>query len=350
MWQGLTLMIDAKRSSQKWIFWLLLIVITAYLIFTLNWLVKNHQQHHKLQTTLDALPLLLPLQQLTQQLQAERGMLSGFATQQLPSRPPIELQQLQTDAAWRGLALALADSQIATTTLEQYFSTLPKQQQLFLLRQQVLEKQLSSTEVKLKYTSLLQPLLDFAEYLQQKNELASLNNSLAAILSLTEALERASLERATLHIAFAEQQMSASRYQSYVILVNEQMDFLQQFAALSDPELQQLWLTVQSNFENGAFIDLREQALAQQFDGDAALWFALASTRIDKIYQLRAELCQQLQQLAQGMDQQLGLTDQQLRTQLKSLLLVFLLLVWRLYRLHYPGSPGMPQISHSAQF
>jgi hypothetical protein len=313
-------------------------------------LLKNQQQHHKLQTTLDALPLLLPLQQLTQQLQAERGMLSGFATQQLPSRPPIELQQLQTDAAWRGLELVLADSQPATTTFNQYLSTLPKKQQLFLLRQQVLETQLSSTEVKLQYTRLLQPLLHFPEYLQQKNELASLSNSLSAILSLTEALERAGLERATLHVAFAEQQMSPSRYQSYVILVNEQMDFLQQFAALSAPELQQQWLTVQSHFENGAFIDLREQALTQQFDGDPALWFALATTRIDKIYQLRTELCQQLQLLAQGMDQQFGHANQQLRTQLESLLLVFLLLVWRLYRLHYVCSPRMPQIRHSTQF
>ena len=144
-------------------------------------------------------------------------MLSGFSTERLPSRPPIELQQLQTDAAWRELEITLADNQPAATTFNQYLSTLPKQHQLFLLRQHVIEKQLSSTEVKVTYTNLLQPLLNFTDYLQQKNKLASLGNALAAIQSLTEALERAGLERATLHIAFAEQQMSPSRYQSYVI-------------------------------------------------------------------------------------------------------------------------------------
>ncbi len=343
-------MIDAKRSSQKWIFWLLLIIVSVYLALTLNWLINNQQQHHKLQTTLDALPLLLPIQHLTQQLQAERGMLAGFATQQLPTRPPIELQQLQTDAAWRGFELVLADNPAITATSDEYLSTLPNQQQLFLLRQQVLEQQLSSTEVKQKYTILLKPLLDFAGYLQRKNELASLSEPLSAIVALTEAIERAGQERATLHVAFAELQMSPSRYQSYVILVNEQMDHLQQFAALTSPELQQQWLMVQSQFENGAFIELREQALAQQFDGDVTLWFALATARIDKIYQLRAELCQQLLQQTLDLDQHLEKVYQQFIAQLQSLLLIFMLLVWRLYRLHYIASPLLKQIRHSPQF
>jgi len=343
-------MIDAKRSSQKWVFWLLLIIVAIYLVLTLNWVVINKQQHHKLQTTLDALPLLLPVQQLTQQLQAERGMLAGFATQQLPTRPPIELQQLQTDAAWRGYELVLADNPAMHATATDYVSTLPNQQQLFLLRQQVIEQQLNSTEVKQAYSHFLLPLLNLSGYLQQKNELTNLRKPLSAIVALTEALERAGQERATLHIAFAEEQMSPSRYQSYVILVNEQLDYLKQFAALSPPELQDQWLIVQSQFENGAFIELREQALSQQFDGDVSLWFALATARIDTIYQLRAELCQQLMQQAIGMDQQLVSINQQFMTQLQSLLLIFLLLVWRLYRLHYVANPLLKQIRHSPQF
>ena len=144
--------------------------------------------------------------------------------------------------------------------------------------------------------------------------------------------------------------MSPSRYQSYVILVNEQMDYLKQFATLNAAELQQQWLTVQSQIENGAFIELREQALSQQFEGDAVLWFALASARIDNMYQLRTELCLQLQQQARQMELQLKNSDQQLVTQLESLLLIFLLLTWRLYRLHCVHSPIIKQIRHSAQF
>lgn len=343
-------MIDAQRSSQKWIFWLLLIIVSIYLALTMNWLFKNQQQHLKLQTMSNVLPLLLPLQQLAQQLQTERGMLAGFATQQLPTRPPVELQQLQTDAAWRDLGLVLADNQAITETNADYLALLPKQQQLFLLRQQIIDQQLSSSDVKRAYTGILLPLLEFAGYLQEKNQLAALTRPLSALVALTEALERAGQERATLHVAFAEQEMSASRYQSYVILVNEQTDYLQQFANLSSAELQQLWLMTQSQFENGAFIELREQALAQQFDGDVTLWFMLASARMDKIYQLRTDLCQQLQQQIYLMEQQLEQTNQQFMAQLQLLLLIFLLVVWRLYRLHAISKPLLNQIRHSPQF
>jgi len=339
---------DANRNNQIWIFWLLTTIVTLYLLLTLNWLAKNQQQQLKLQTTLDAVPLLLPLQQLGRQLQAERGMLSGFATQQLPARPPIELQQLQTDAAWRDLELALADTQ--AQTLSSYLLTLPKQQQLFLLRQQVIEHQLSSTQVKQAYTELLLPLLGFAQYLQTKNELAQLRGALSGIQTLTEALERAGQERATLHIAFAQRQMSPSRYQSYVILMNEQLDYLRQVPSFASAELQQEWLMVQSQIENGAFTELRDLALAQQFEGDPALWFALASSRIDQLYQFRTKLCHQLQRLTEDMAQQLDKTNQQLLTQLQTLLLIFLLTAWRLYRLHYVQSPPIKPVRHSAQY
>jgi len=343
-------MMDAQPSSQKWIFWLLLIIVSIYMAIILNWVIKNQQQHHKLQTISDVLPLLLPLQQLSQQLQAERAMLAGFATQQLPTRPPVELQQLQTDAAWRDLLLVLADHQVTFETAADYMALLPTQQQLFLLRQQIIDQQLSSTEVKRAYTGLLLPVLDFAGYLQEKNQLPALVKPLATLVALTEALERAGQERVTLHLAFAEQQMSASRYQSYVILVNEQTDYLQQFAHLSSAALQQQWLMTQSQFENGAFIELREQALAQQFDGDETLWFILSTARMDKIYQLRTDLCQQLQQQIYLLLQQLKQTNQPFIAQLQFLLLIFLCVVWRLYRLHAAGRPLLKQIHHSPQF
>lgn len=343
-------MIDAQRSSQKWFFWLLLTIVSIYMALTLNWVIKNQQQHLKLQTMSDILPLLLPLQQLTQQLQTERGMFSGFATQKLPSRPPIELQQLQTDAAWRDLLLVLTDNKVTAVTAADYLSLLPVQQQLFLLRQQILDQQLSSSDVKRTYTGFLLPLLNFAGYLQDKNQVAALTKPLSALVALTEALERAGQERATLHVAFAEQQMSASRYQSYVILVNEQKDYLEQFTQLISAELQQQWLMTQSQFENGAFIELREQALAQQFDGDVTLWFMLATARMEKIYQFRTDLCQQLQQQVSLMEQQLEQTHQQFVAQLEVLLLIFLLVVWRLYRLHAGCKPLLKQIRHSPQF
>jgi flagellar biogenesis protein FliO len=343
-------MIDTQRSSQKWIFWLLLSITSIYLVLNLDWVLRNQQQRNKLQTTLNALPLLIPVQHLTQQLQAERGMLAGFATQQLPKRPPIELQQLQSDAAWRELNIVVANNLAITDMSAIYLSMLPQQQTLFLLRQNILEQRLSSSAVKRAYTALLQPLLHLAEQLQQNNELSGLAHPLSVLVALTEALERAGQERATLHLAFAEQQMLPSRYQSYVILVNEQTAYLEQFADLLAPELRQQWLQIQSQFENGSFIELREQALAQQFDGDATMWFELASNRINIIYEFRLQLCLQLQQQALAIEQQLGQARQQLVAQLQCLLIILLLLCWRLYRLHTSGSRILKQVRHSPQF
>jgi hypothetical protein len=346
----MTLMMNVQRSSQKWSFWLLLIIVTVYLSLTLKWLIQNQQQQLKLQTTLVALPLLIPIQNLSQQLQAERGLFSGFATQKLPARPAVELRQLQTDAAWRDLELVFNVHLTSSKHLEEYFVTLPKPQHLYLLRQKVLEHQLNSTQVKRSYTELLQPFLNLAEYLQLKNELAGLTRSLSSMTALTYALELAGQERATLHMAFAERQMLPSRYQSYVILVNEQMDFLERFSELTSPALQQQWRLVQSEFENSAFFNLREQALAQHFEEDAALWFALASSRIDRIYQLRSELCYQLQQQALEMDIELRHSFQQFVTQSQLLSLLFLLLVWRLYRLYHVKTQQIKHISPSPQF
>lgn len=343
-------MINVQRSSQKWTFWLLLIIVTVYLLLTFKWLIQNQQQQLKLQTTLVALPLLIPIQQLSQQLQAERGLLSGFATQQLPERPAVELQQLQTDAAWRDLHLILNAQFTPSKNIQEYVATLPKQQHLFLLRQKVMEHQLNSTQVKRSYTELLQPFLNLAEHLQVKNELLGLTKPLSSIAALTHALELAGQERATLHMAFAERQMQPSRYQSYVILVNEQMDFLEKFSQLTSPALQQQWRFVQSQFENSAFFELRDQALAQQFEGDAALWFTLASARIDRIYQLRSELCRQLQQQANDMDHQLRHSFQQFVTQSQWLSLIFLLLVWRLYRLYHIQKAQIKHLNTSPQF
>jgi hypothetical protein len=343
-------MIDAHRSNQKWIFWLLLITATIYLVMTLNWILTNQQQRQKLDTTLEILPLLLPVQQLTQQLQTERAMFAGFATTQLPLRPPLELQQLQTDAAWRDLNLFIINNMAITQTAAEYLSALPKQQMLFQIRQSVYDQQISSTEVKRAYSRLLHPLMDLAEHIQLKNELSGLTKPLSAIVALTEAMERAGQERVTILVAFAEQQMSASRYQSYVILVNEQMDYLRQFSELVSSELQQQWRVVQSQYENGAFIELREQALAQEFNGDVSLWFSLANARIDNIYQLRRTLCVQLIQQSQSIDKQLNSIFQQLLLQLQWLLIIFLLLAWRLYRLYYGIRPQLKPVRPSPGF
>ena len=90
--------------------------------------------------------------------------------------------------------------------------------------------------------------------------------------------------------------------------------------------------------------------MAQEFEGDVALWFTLATARIDRIYRLRYELCQQIQQQTIEMDQQLSHSSQQFMMQLQALSLIFLLLVWRIYRLYQGERLQVKPIRHSHQF
>ena len=39
-------MMNMQRSSQKWTFWLILIIVTIYLLLTFKWLIQNQQQQH----------------------------------------------------------------------------------------------------------------------------------------------------------------------------------------------------------------------------------------------------------------------------------------------------------------
>lgn len=319
-----------------WLYWLALLWCSVYLLLNLSWWQQTNQQGEQIRQTEQLLPVLLPVQHLIQQLQLERGLSAGLVTPSLPYKPALQIQYLLTDAAWRDLSLQLAQHRL--TPEHPQLNQLIRQQPLLALRQQVIYNGMDvmptdGASVIKAYSAVIKPLLQFVQSLRQDGKSDWQQHS-TAISSLTDAIERAGLERALLHIATAEQEMTAGRHQNYVFVVNEQRDFLKEFAAKSPATVLTLWQQWQQSATYQELVLVREQALLQQFSVTPAQWFSLASQNINQLYQLQQQLQLQLQQdlaKAQLLRQQMLL---QLELHQQLIVLLLLLLLWRMYRLN----------------
>lgn len=320
-----------------WIYWLALLWFSAYLLLTLSWWQQNIKEREEIRHLEQLLPWVEPVQQLVRQLQTERGLSAGKVTPALSYEPALQIQYLLTDAAFRDLVVSLEQQKLAPgTTQLQYFV---QQNPLPALRQQVIYAGLDSVpldgaSVIKAYSDLIKPLLQFLQPLHQEAGSQWQQHSLA-IAALTEAIERAGLERAMLHIANAEQQMSASRYQNYVIVVNERLSFIEIFQKHSPAHIQQRWLAWKEDAGFKQLTQWREQALAQEFTVPPEQWFLTATKHINFMYQLEHQLQLQLSDELQqaGLALELQMEQLQLRRQLMAVLLLGLL--WRMYRLQY---------------
>ncbi|WP_306519120.1 nitrate- and nitrite sensing domain-containing protein [Rheinheimera sp.] len=324
-----------------WLYWLALLWCSVYLLLTLFWWQQTHQQGEQIRRTEQLMPLLLPVQHLIQQLQLERGLSAGQVTPSLPYKPALQIQYLLTDAAWRDLSVVLEQHRPSAENMP--LNQLTRQHPLLALRQEVTYNGLDlmptdGAAVIKAYSAVIKPLLQFVQLLRQEGKLDWQQHS-TAISSLTEAIERAGLERALLHIATAEQEMTAGRHQNYVFVVNEQRDFLQEFEAKSPATVLTLWQQWQQSEAYQQLVLVREQALQQQFSVTPAQWFSLATQNINQLYLLQRQLQFQLQQdLAKAhLLRQQMLLQLQLHQQL--IVLLLLLLLWRMYRLNRANQP-----------
>lgn len=320
-----------------WIYWLALLWFSVYLLLTLSWWQQNIKQHEQIQHIEQLLPWVEPVQELVKQLQTERGLSAGKVTPALSYEPALQIQYLLTDAAFRDLAVQLEQQISGPDTL--HLKQFVQQNPLPALRQQVTYAgldgiPLDGNAVIKAYSALIKPLLQFLQPLRQDADSQWQQHSLA-IAALTEAIERAGLERAMLHIANAEQQMSASRYQNYVIVVNERLSFIDVFQQHSPAPIQQRWVKWKEGDVFKQLTQWREQALAQEFIVPPEQWFLMATQHINFLYQLQHQLQLQLNDELQqaGFTLELQLEQLQIRQQLIALLL--LLLLWRMYRLQY---------------
>lgn len=331
-----------------WTYWLALMWFSVYMLLTLFWWQQNIKEREQIQHVEQLMPWVTPIQLLIQQLQAERGLSAGKVTPALSYEPALQIQYLLTDAAWRDLSLKLEQQNTGADTqlLQQFF----RQNPLPALRQEVtyagLEgMQLDGAAVIKAYSTLIKPLILFLQPLRQGADTKWQQHSMA-IAALTEAIERAGLERAMLHIANAEQQMSASRYQNYVIVVNERLAFIEDFQTHSPDNIK----TVFGEWKEGPVFKqltlLREQALAQQFTVAPDEWFALATEHINFMFRLQYQL--QLQTTNELHQASLLLKEQLQQLQLRQELIALLLLglLWRMYRLQYPKGTATP-ITHN---
>lgn len=334
-----------------WLYWLALLWCCVYLLLTLTWWQQYKQQELALRQTTELLPWVEPVQTLIRNLQTERGLSAGQVTPSLPYKPALHIQYLLTDAAWRDLTVALQQQTTAELSAVQ---RLLAQNPLTALRQQVLYNGLESTPadgaVIIKaYSAVIKPLLQYVQLLQQDGALQWQQHS-SAISQLTEMIERSGLERAMLHIAMAEQDMSAARYQNYVFVMNELQDHQSAFEELSPAAVLQQWQKWQQQQPYQQLTNLREQALNQQFSMAPALWFSLSTDNINLLYQLQQQLQLALQQdLADARQTRLeGM--QQLQLHQQYILLLLLLILWRMHRLNITTATPKQQNSLSGAF
>jgi|GEM_PF-2825444 len=329
-----------------WLYWLALLWCCVYLLLTLTWWQQYKQQELQHRQTTELLPWVEPVQRLIRNLQTERGLSAGQVTPSLPYKPALHIQYLLTDAAWRDLTVALQQQTIPELSAMQ---RLLAQNPLTALRQQVLYNGLESTPadgaVIIKaYSAIIKPLLQYVQLLQQDGALEWQQHS-SAISQLTEMIERSGLERAMLHIAMAEQEMSAARYQNYVFVINELQDHQSTFEELCPAAVLQQWQNWQQQLPYRQLTKVREQALNQQFSVAPALWFSLSSDNINQLYQLQLELQVLLQQDLATARQTGQQAVQQLKLHQQYMLLLLLLILWRMHRLNITTANQQPQQS-----
>lgn len=334
-----------------WLYWLALLWCCVYLLLTLSWWQQYKHQELQLQQTAALLPWVEPVQTLIRNLQTERGLSAGQVTPSLPYKPALQIQYLLTDAAWRDLTVALEQQ---TAPAQSVLMKVLAQNPLPALRQQVLYNGLESTPVDgaiiiKAYSAVIKPLLQYVQQLQQDGDMPWQQHS-NAISQLTEMIERSGLERAMLHMAMAEQEMSAARYQNYVFVMNELRDHQSAFEERSPAAVLQDWQQWQQQQHYQQLTEVREQALNQQFSVPPALWFSLSSTNINQLYQLQQDLQLQLQQdLTEGRQTRLE-AMQQLQLHQQYMLLLLLLILWRMHRLNIITAKERPQPKSTVSF
>lgn len=324
-----------------WLYWLALVWCSVYLLMNLSWWLQNNQQQQLLNQSTQLMRVVPPVQFLIHQLQTERGLSAGQVTPSLPYKPALQLQYLLTNAAWRDLTQVLDQQPAAPeqSTLRQLMEKTP----LMALRQQVLHHDYDTTAVDgadiiQAYSAVIKPLLKYLRLLQQDGEQDWQRHS-RAMMQLTEMIERSGLERAMLHIAMAEQEMSAARYQTYVFTISELRDHQLRFEHNASDAVHLQWQQWQQQARYQQLMATREQALKQQFSVAPALWFALSTDNINQLYLLQQQLRAQLMQDVADANLVRQQMAEQLQLNQKYMVLVLLLLLWRMHRLNIMPRP-----------
>ena len=302
----------------------LLLLLALPLLF-LCWFVSQHMwiQYGELQVARDVelkVQQTLVLDALVNGLQAERGS-SGVFLGSKGNKFADKKQAARSDTDSK-LRLFLAQQDGSLTQTQQAM------QQLEPLRRDVDSQAIKNTESAERYTKLIAHLLAFSHQAERQLQHRDMARQLAVMNQLMEMIERAGRERALLGLVFSQQQFDSDLLSRVSTNLGAYKAFQENVLRQSDGQQDKLKEALASA-DSAEFSRLQQlvfqSPLNSKLDVDSAVWFDLATSRIQKLVEIQNNLLAETAKAASLLKQQ---SQQALWWAFISNVLVLLFVIW----------------------
>ena len=284
---------------------LLLVVpsLLAVLYFSIASIMENWSEARDARILYDRANFTLVLNPAVESLQRERGLSAvaisaGFTSEVTQA---LRLQRSRTDNALNQLipevtrfenSRALAPEMRALVRGYQSI-----QRDLQQWRQQIDAQQLDSPTMFERYSASIEQLTSFAPLVIQSTTEAELSKLLTVFYLLTDAAELAGRERATGAVYLSLADFDMELYQEFAALVGSQQGVLEIVAQLIGGSLGERIDAVERHSDSQAALASRQRILlagAEKPAIEGGQWFEQTSARIDVLYDVKAEIIEQV--------------------------------------------------------
>lgn len=284
---------------------LLLVVpsLLAVLYFSIASIMENWSEARDARILYDRANFTLVLNPAVESLQRERGLSAvaisaGFTSEVTQA---LRLQRSRTDNALNQLipevtrfenSRALAPEMRALVRGYQSI-----QRDLQQWRQQIDAQQLDRPTMFERYSASIEQLTSFAPLVIQSTTEAELSKLLTVFYLLTDAAELAGRERATGAVYLSLADFDMELYQEFAALVGSQQGVLEIVAQLIGGSLGERIDAVERHSDSQAALASRQRILlagAEKPAIEGGQWFEQTSARIDVLYDVKAEIIEQV--------------------------------------------------------
>lgn len=284
---------------------LLLVVpsLLAVLYFSIASIMENWSEARDARILYDRANFTLVLNPAVESLQRERGLSAvaisaGFTSEVTQA---LRLQRSRTDNALNQLipevtrfenSRALAPEMRALVRGYQSI-----QRDLQQWRQQIDAQQLDRPTMFERYSASIEQLTSFAPLVIQSTTEAELSKLLTVFYLLTDAAELAGRERATGAVYLSLADFDMELYQEFAALVGSQQGVLEIVAQLIGGSLGERIDAVETHRDSQAALASRQRILlagAEKPAIEGGQWFEQTSARIDVLYDVKAEIIEQV--------------------------------------------------------
>ncbi|NRA84149.1 MAG: methyl-accepting chemotaxis protein [Gammaproteobacteria bacterium] len=274
------------------------------IIFSIVTLIQNIKAFDSSGHVAELTSVGISASKLVHELQKERGLTAGY----LGSNGTKILNQLKqqrqvTDAALVDYKISIANYPADYKNANFISKTSQIANSLNLLAQRRL--QISSLEISLNdalsyYTSQNSIMLNFFELIIKAGNSLDIVNRAAAYVYFLQSKERSGVERAVISAVFAQDKFTGNIKFRFITLLSEQNIYLKNFTNFARKEQKALY----NSTVKGPAIDkvdqFRQLVLSKDsgFGVEPALWFKMATERINLLKIVEDKLAQDLQQTA----------------------------------------------------